>query len=106
MLGHVFRAADVAQVDDDIALHRAPDAAEIERAERIPFGDGEHRVGVLHGFGGIDGEEQALFLDVLGDEIIETRLVDRHDAGVQLVDLRLVLVHAGDDVAEIGKTGA
>jgi hypothetical protein len=66
----------------------------------------EHRIGILHRFGGVSGKEQALFLDVAGDEGLEAGLVDRHDAGLELVDLRLVLVHAGDDVAEIGKTGA
>ena len=77
----------------------------IAAARRRAHGD-EDRVGILHGFGGIGGEEEALFTDVLGDERVEARLINRHDTGVQLVDLGLVLVDAGHDVAEIRKTGA
>ena len=54
--------------------------------------------------GKVGGEREAAGLDVAGDQRIETRLVDRHHAGVQPVDLRLVLVDADDIVTEIGET--
>jgi hypothetical protein len=41
----------------------------------------EHRIGVTNGFRRVGREEQALFLDILRNQIIETWLVDRHDAG-------------------------
>ena len=42
----------------------------------------EHGVRISDRFLGVGGEEQALFLDVLFDQRIEPRLIDRHDAVV------------------------
>src|SRR3546814_6056407 len=47
-----------------------------------------------------------LRLDVLRDEPVETRLVDRDGTALQPVDLAMVSVDAGDIDAELRKTGA
>ncbi len=65
----------------------------------------EHRIGILHRFSGIRREVEALLPDVLRNQRVEAGLVDRHDAGLQFLDLGHVLVDAGHDMAEIGETG-
>ena len=45
-------------------------------------------------------------LHVGGDQFVEARLVDRHLAALQRLDLGRVLIDADDVVAEIGKAGA
>ena len=56
--------------------------------------------------GELGGEEQALLARVLGDELGQPRLEDRHLAPQQRRDLVGVLVDAGHDVAEVGEAGA
>ena len=104
-------------VDDDrIAVRRARDFArrlidvgQVGMAVAAPRGRAdrdEHRVGVAHGLGQVGREGQAALAHVVGDEIGQPRLEDRHLAALQRVDLGRVLVDAGDDVPEIGKTRA
>jgi hypothetical protein len=66
----------------------------------------EHRIGLAHRLGRIGAEEQAPGLDVLGDQQVEARFVDRDTARVQALDLRRILVDAGHGVPEVGETGA
>ena len=56
--------------------------------------------------GQIGGEGQPPALGIGLDQRLEPRLPDRHPAGVQAVDLGLVLVDAGHVMAEIGEAGA
>ena len=51
----------------------------------------------------IGGEAQASGLHIAIDQRIKARLVDRHDPGVEPVDLALILVDADHVVPEIGK---
>jgi hypothetical protein len=64
----------------------------------------EDRVRLGHRRLGIGREEQPPLGDVAFDDRIETRLIDRHHAGLQPLDLSLVLVDARDDVSELGET--
>ena len=66
----------------------------------------EDGVGGLGRLGQAGGEEEPLLAHVLGDQLGQARLVDRHLASRQGGDLVGVLVDAGDDVAEVGKAGA
>ena len=66
----------------------------------------EHRLGVLYPVGEIGGEGQPAALRIGLDQRLQPRLPDRHLAGVQAVDLRLVLVDAANAVSEIGKARA
>ena len=66
----------------------------------------EDGLGRLAGAGEIGREEQPLLAHVLGDELGQARLEDRHLAARQRRDLVGVVVDAGDDVAEVGKAGA
>ena len=65
----------------------------------------EDGVGVLDRVGCIKREEQTSFVDVVLDEFGQARFEDGHHAILQPVDLARILVHAGDDMAEIGKAG-
>ena len=58
------------------------------------------------GAGEVGREEQPLLAHVLGDELGQPRLEDRHLAAPQRSDLAGVLVDAGHDMAEVGKAGA
>ena len=66
----------------------------------------EDGVGGLGRLGQVGGEEEPLLAHVLGNQLGEARLVDRHLASRQGGDLVGVLVDAGHDVAEVGKAGA
>ena len=77
----------------------------VAAARRRADGD-EHGVGAVHRGGEIGGEGQAALLDVVGDQLVEARLVDRDLAALQALDLAGVLVDADHVVAEIGKAGA
>ncbi len=66
----------------------------------------EHRVGRGHRAGEIGREFEPAGARIVGDQVIEAGLVNRHLAARQSRDLRLVLVDANDLMAEIGKTGA
>ena len=66
----------------------------------------EDRIRIAHGGAQISGEEQALLAHVVGDDLGEARLEDRDLAALQGRDLARVLVDAGDDMAEVGETGA
>ena len=76
-------------------------AAPRRRADR-----NEHRVGLRHRPGQVGGEIQPPGLDIGGHQRVEPRLEDRDFAPAQGFDLAGILVHAGDLVAEIRKTGA
>ena len=65
----------------------------------------EHRLRLGNGGGKVGGEEQAAVADVAGDQLLQPRLEDRHDALLQPRDLGRVLVDAGDDMAEVRKAG-
>ena len=66
----------------------------------------EHRLGVGDRGGEIGREGQALLAHVAGDEILQARLVDRHDAPAQRRDLALVEIDADGRVAEVREAGA
>jgi hypothetical protein len=51
-------------------------------------------------------ESEAARSDVPLDELVQARLENRDLAAFERPDLRLVLVDAGDDMAEIRETGA
>ena len=53
----------------------------------------------------VGGEAQPAGAHVVGDQFVESRLVDRHLAALQRRDLAGVLVDAGHVVAEIGEAG-
>ncbi len=76
-------------------------AAPRRRADRD-----EHRLGSLHSLGEVGREVEPAALDIGLDQRLEPRLPDRHLAGIEAVDLVLVLVDAGHMVAEIGEAGA
>ena len=63
----------------------------------------EQQAGVLERLGEVGGEVQAP--GVLGQELLQARLVDRHLAAPQTLDLGGVDVHAPDFAAELGETG-
>src|SRR6516164_3180948 len=46
--GHLLRLVDVAQIDYQRARQQGFDAAQIERAELIPFSQQDQRIGALH----------------------------------------------------------
>ena len=95
------RFCDLARGHVDVAEVGMAVAAARRRADRD-----EHRVRLRHGPGEIGREVEALGLDIGGDEFVEAGLVDRNLAAMQGGDLAGILVHAGDLVAEIRKTGA
>ena len=66
----------------------------------------EDGLGGLGRLGEVGGEEEPLRAHVLGDQLGQARLVDRHLAARQGGDLVGVLVDAGHDVAEVGEAGA
>ncbi len=65
----------------------------------------EDRVRPGDAFGKAGGEGQSTGFDIGADQFGKARLVDRHDAFVQAIDLALVLVDAHDRVSEIGEAG-
>src|SRR5205823_8058748 len=62
-------------------------------------------VRLFHRLARIDGEAKTPRLEITGDEIRKTRLIDRDFAPLQHFDLGDVLVDAGDEMPEIGKAG-
>ena len=66
----------------------------------------EHHLGSPHGRGQVRREAQSLFVTVTLDDFFESRLVDRHPAGVQGLDLRLVLIDADDSAAVFRQAGS
>jgi hypothetical protein len=66
----------------------------------------EHRIRLGDRTLEIGGEIEPAGLHIGSDQRIETGLEDRDLAAVEARDLVAVLVHAGDPVAEIRKTGA
>src|SRR5437868_1020935 len=65
-----------------------------------PHGN-EHRVGSGHRRLEIAGEAQPSGCHVAGNEMVEPGLVDRHLAARQALDLRGILIDAGDLDAEL-----
>ena len=65
----------------------------------------EDRIRLAHRLAQILGEGEPSRLDIVGDELGEAGLEDRHLAPLQGRDLARVLVDAGDHMAEIGKAG-
>ena len=88
------RGMNIAEIGVTIAAPR-------RRADRD-----EHGIGLGDGRGQIGGELQTAGLHIGGDERIEARLENGNFAAAQAGDLALVLVHAGDVVAEIREAGA
>src|SRR5205085_61548 len=74
-------------------------------ALRRADGDEDHFRSV-HRAGEIGGEEEALGLDVPVEQLLQAGLVDGGLAIAQRLDLGLVHVDAGDEVAGLGETGA
>jgi hypothetical protein len=66
----------------------------------------EDGLGAVDAGGKVGGEAEPAALDVAGDQPVETRLEDRHDASLEGVDLARILVDADDVMAEVGKAGA
>src|SRR4051812_44989520 len=66
----------------------------------------EHDIGRGHRAGEVGRERQPAGGDILGNKLVEPRLVDRDPAGVQLGYLRVVAVDTDDVMAEIRETGA
>ena len=54
----------------------------------------------------VRGERQALFVVVAADDFLEPRLVDRHPAGLEHVDFRVILVDADDGVSVLREARA
>src|SRR5207237_2341147 len=74
-------------------------------ALRRADGDEDHFRSV-HRAGEIGGEEEALGVDVPVEQLLQAGLVDGGLAIAQRLDLGLVHVDAGDEVAGLGETGA
>src|SRR6185369_4743476 len=66
----------------------------------------ENRLRAFHAFDQVGGEGQPLAFGVRLDERLETRLPDRHLAGIQSVDLARILVDTADLVTEVGEARA
>jgi len=64
----------------------------------------ENGAGALYAFGKAGGEGQAPRLHIGFDQRFKARFIDRHDPGVQPVNLALILVDADHVMSEIGKT--
>src|SRR5690606_2357211 len=64
----------------------------------------EDDIGLGNRTGQVGGEAQPAGRRIPGDDLVEAGLVDRHLAAVEILDLLLDLVDAGDRVAELGKT--
>jgi hypothetical protein len=77
----------------------------VAAARRGADGD-EHRVGAGQRLGKVEGELEPACGDVLGDELVETRLEDRDAPFTQRRDFACVLVDAAHLMAEIGKARA
>ena len=73
-------------------------------ALRRSHGDERH-LGAAHRGSQIAREEESLGLDVAGEELLETGLVDGSLPGAQRGDLRLVHVDAGDRMPGLGEAG-
>ncbi len=95
----VERERDLARCLVDIGQIGMAVAAPRWRADRD-----EDRVGLTYRLGEIQGEGEPARPHIVGDELVKTRLEDRHLAPLQSGDLARVLVDAGDHMAEIGKT--
>jgi len=68
--------------------------------------DGEkHELGLRHRFGDVGGEADAPHAQVAFQQFVEARLVNRHMALVEQIDLGRVLVDASHLPAELGKAG-
>ena len=66
----------------------------------------EDRLGAGHGLGQIEGKGQTACCHVLGHQVFQTRLEDRHFASLKPGDLVGVLVDADDLMTKIGKANA
>src|SRR5690606_12003578 len=64
----------------------------------------EDDLGGAHGAGQLRGERQPLLVAL--DQLLETRLVDRHAAAPQHPDLGFQLVHTHDVIARLRETGS
>ena len=91
---------DVARdVLDEAQVHRTV------RLRRRGHGD-ENHVGFLDALGGAVGEFKPPGGGVFLDEFIEAGFVNRDAAGLEQFDLRRVVVHANDLMADLGETGS
>ncbi len=69
--------------------------------------DGEEdRIGPLHRGAEVGGEGQPAVAHILGDQLVEPRLVDRHPPGMQAGDLVRVDIHHCHVNAEFGEARA
>lgn len=66
----------------------------------------EHDVGAADTFADIGRKGQPAGAGIFGDQLLETRLVDRNAAFAKGFDLTQILVDADDVVAEIRKANA
>jgi hypothetical protein len=94
------RLRDLARRLIDEGEVRVSVAAPRRRADRD-----EHRVRFRHRRLQLGRELQPPSLRIGRDEFGQARLVDRHLASLERIDLGTVLVDAGDLMAEIGKAG-
>src|SRR5215207_5194457 len=100
--------------DGGEAVERARDGAgglmdvgEVGVAVAAPRGRAdrdEHGVGLAHGRGQVGCESKPALADVVGHQVREARLVDRHLAAPQGLDLGRIGVHAGHPVTKVRKT--
>src|ERR1700679_467132 len=65
----------------------------------------EHRIGLADRLGAFRGEAKPRLADIALHKLLKARLIERHLAALELGDLGLVLVDAGDRMAEVGETG-
>ena len=66
----------------------------------------EHRLGAVHRGGEIAGERQPAGGDVVRDQLVQARLVDRHAPVAQGGELPGIGFHHRDVGAEFGEAGA
>ena len=77
----------------------------IATARRSANGN-EHRIRIGHSRFQIGGKGQAARLDVVGDHLVQTGLIDRHHVFVQQLNLAGVLIDASDIDAEFRKASS
>ena len=76
----------------------------IAASRRRANGD-EYRIAACNRAGKVGRKAETACIDIAFDQRIKARFVDRHDVGIQPVDLVLVLVDADHIMPEIGKAG-
>src|SRR5215471_13468653 len=71
-------------------------------ARRRSHGD-EHRIGLGHRIGEVTAECKALGSHIIGDQSVQTRLIDGDVAAPQVADFVGVLIDANDVMTKLGE---